>query len=98
MCGAGHSAIVFVNRPTPVTSTSTTSPMFHRPRVGRRAGEDDVARQQRDVATQVGEDVVDGERHVADRILLDDLAIDVGAQRLLADVDAADAARGPTGQ
>ena len=61
---------------------------LHRAGVGRGAGEDDVARQQRDVAAEVGEDVVDREGHLGERALLHDLAVDVGAQRRLPDVHA----------
>ncbi len=44
------------------------------------------------MATQIGQDVVDRKGHVADRILLHDLAVQVGAQGLQSDVDAADQA------
>ncbi len=70
---------------------------LHRPRVGRRPGEDDVAGQQRDVAAQVGEDVVDPERHVRHRVLLHDLAVEVGPQGLLR-TSTPDTMPGPTGQ
>jgi hypothetical protein len=40
---------------------------LHRPRERRRAGEDDIAREQRDVPAQIGELVVDAERRLGDR-------------------------------
>ena len=72
----------FVSRPSPVISTSTTSPGAHRPRVRRRPGEDDVARLERDQPAQVGELVRDREEQVVGGRLLDDLAVQVRAQRV----------------
>ena len=77
----GSSTTVLLSRPTPLISTSTTSPDVERPAVRRRPGEHDVAREQRDVAAEVGEQVVDAEVHLADLALLHDLAVDVRAQR-----------------
>ena len=67
-----HSSIVFVRRPIPEISTSTTSPGPHRPRVRRRAREDHVTGLERDQAAQVGELVGDREQEVVGRRLLHD--------------------------
>ena len=53
----------------------------HRPRVRGRAGEHDVAGLERDRPAQVGELVRDREEEVARGRLLDDVAVQVGAER-----------------
>src|SRR5215469_6231810 len=53
---------------------------IHRARILWRATEDQVAGQQGDEATEVGEDVVDRKDHLADRAFLYDFSVDVGAQ------------------
>ena len=61
-----------------------------RSRVARRAHQDHVAGQQRDVAGDVGDDVVRApDRFVADVGLLHDAAVAVGAQGLIEQVHAA---------
>ena len=70
----------FVRRPRPSISTSTRSPGRHRPGVGGRAGQHDVARLERDQPAEVGELVAVVPDDVVGAALLDDLAVQVRAQ------------------
>ncbi len=53
---------------------------LHRPRVGRRAGEDDVAGLERDQPAQVGQQIGDRPDQVGGRALLDDRAVQERAE------------------
>ena len=75
-----HSSIVFVSRPMPGDLDLDDVARLHRPRVRGRAGEDHVARLERDQPAEVGELVGDREEQVVGRRLLHDLAVEVGAQ------------------
>ena len=70
---------MFVSRPRSVDLDLDHVARLHRPRVGGRAGEDDVARLQGDQPAEVGEQVGDRPDQVGGRTLLDDLAVQVGA-------------------
>src|SRR5262249_21429620 len=65
----------------------------HRARVPGGARHNHIPGQQGDKAAEVSQDVIDGEDHFCDRPLLRDSAIDISAQRGLADIHAADDAR-----
>ena len=86
LAGAGEVDVPLLDRvgqpPDPEISTSTTSPGC----IGREfagvPGEEHVARLERDQPAEVGELVGDGEEQVVRRRLLDDLAVEVRAQRV----------------
>src|SRR5208337_1805702 len=62
----------------------------HRTRVLRRARQYDVAGKQSDESRQVGEDIVNRENHFRYCALLNNLAVDISAQRGLANIHTAD--------
>ena len=69
----------FSSRPSPDDLDGDGVARLHRPRVGRRAGEDDVAGLERDQAAEVGEQVGDRPDQIGGRPLLHDLAVEVRA-------------------
>ena len=72
--------------PSPSTSTVTTSPGWTGRDVGRRAGEDDVARHERDQPGDVGDQVVHVPGHLVGRAVLAHVVADQGEHPLVGEV------------
>src|SRR6516162_4389239 len=84
--GSGPATTWLRSRPRPSTSTSPTSPGW----TGRGTRQQHVPRVQRDGAGYVGDEVVHVPLHLVGGAVLRQVAVDVGAQPLAAEVPAGD--------